>query len=289
METDRKTESFSTPNTDTFFQSRGCAMLAKKFILGSGTAVLTVLFLGIFLSASFAQTNSSMELSHTMRNHIQASGFVTAKPMPFWGTLSGTKEQVVNLSQGEICFVQMVPGKEVKPGDRLAIGRIGNKVIHPVTKTTLGWHVMFPGELVILEIKGSMATAKIEKSFQSIMLGDMVFPPQQTIPVSLSIRSSKKIEGFVVLGAEKEENITSNQVIFIDRGTQDGVIVGDRFSIYRIGYFPKEILEREKESLPLFKVGEAVAITVQEEVTTALVTSSSSFINVGFKAISGRE
>jgi hypothetical protein len=264
-------------------------MLAKKIILSSGRAILAVIFLGSLLSASFAQTNPVLDLSYITRSHIQASGFVTSKPMPFWGTITGTKEMVVNLSQGEICFIQMMPGKEVKPGDRLAIGRFGDLVIHPVTKTTLGSHVMFPGELLVLETKGSMATAKIEKSFRSINVGDMVLPPQQTIPVSLTIRSSKKIEGIVVLAAEREENITSDVVVFIDRGSQDGVIAGDRFSIYRFGYFPKEVLDRQKENLPLIKVGEAVAVTVQEEATTALVTHSSSSINVGFKAISGGE
>jgi hypothetical protein len=264
-------------------------MLAKKVILSSGTAILSVLFLGSLLSYSFAQTNPALDLSYTTRSYIQASGFVTSKPMPFWGTITGTKEIVLNLSQGEICFIQMLPGKEVKPGDRLVIGRLGDPVIHPLTKATLGRHVMFPGELLVLETKGPMVTAKIEKSFQSINVGDMVLPPQQTIPASLTIRSAKKIEGIVVLATEREINITSNEVIFIDRGSQDGVIAGDRFFIYRTGYFPKEILESQKENLPLFKVGEAVAITVQEEATTALVTHSSASINVGFKAISGGE
>jgi hypothetical protein len=262
-------------------------MLAKKVILSSGTAILAVLFLGSLLTASFAQTNPVLGLSYTTRSHIQASGFVTSKPMPFWGTITGTKEIVVNLSQGEICFIQMMPGKEVKPGDRLVIGRLGDPVIHPLTKATLGRHVMFPGELLVLETKGPMVTAKIEKSFRSIYVGDMVIPPQQAIPSSLTIRTEKKIEGFVVLAAEREVNITSNEIIFIDRGNQDGVIAGDRFSIYRVGYFPKEVLERQGQDLPLIKVGEAVAITVQEEVTTALVTQSSASINVGFKAISG--
>jgi hypothetical protein len=156
-----------------------------------------------------------------------------------------------------------------------------------MTKTNLGRHVMFPGELLVLETKGLMVTAKIEKSFRSIYVGDMVIPPQQAIPASLTLRSEKKIEGWVVLSAEREVNVTSNEIIFIDRGSQDGVIAGDRFSICRVGYFPKEVLERQGQDLPLIKVGEAVAITVQEEVTTALVTHSSASINVGFKAISG--
>jgi hypothetical protein len=260
-------------------------MLAKKLFLSSGFVILTVLFLGGLLSVSFAQTNAALDLPSVVRNKVQASGFITSKPMPFWGTITGTKEILRDLSQGEICFIQMVPGKEVKAGDRLAIGRFGDLVTHPVDKKAIGHHVMFPGELVILETKGAMATAKIEKSFQSIYVGDMVLPSRQAIPASIALRSPKKIEGWVVFAAEREWDITSNQVIFIDRGSQDGVIPGDRFSIYRVGYFSKEFLESQKEELPLIKVAETVAITVQDETTTALVTQSSAPFNVGFMAV----
>jgi len=261
-------------------------MLAKKFFLVFGFAIASVLLLGGALSLSFAQTNSALDMASAVRNKIQASGFITPKPMPFWGTIMGTKEIVWNLSQGEVCFIQMIPGAEVKIGDRLAIGRFGSLVTHPFDKRVIGRHVTFSGELVILETKGTTATAKIEKSFQSVYVGDMVLPLQQTIPVSIPLRSSGKVEGWVVFAAERDVNITANEVIFIDRGTQDGVIPGDRFNIYRTGYFSKEVLAAQKEEPPLVKVGEAVAVTVQDENTTALVTKSSASINIGFKAVS---
>ncbi len=264
-------------------------MVGKKNILGSGLGILLVLCIGGFLSVAFAQTNAPLELSYIVRSQIQANGFVTSRPMPFWGTIAGTKELAVDLTQGEICFLQMMPGKEIKPGDRWAVSRLGNSVIHPVTHKVLGRHIIFPGELIVLETKGSMATAKVEKSFRTINVGDMVLPPQQTIPSSVTTRSPKDIEGIVLLSAEREVDITSNVVIFIDKGSQDGVIAGDRFSIYRSGYFPKEFLDRQQGNLPLIKVGEAVAITVQEEATTALVTKSSSSINIGFRVVSGGE
>jgi hypothetical protein len=79
----------------------------------------------------------------------------------------------------------------------------------------------------------------------------------------------------VISSQEGIENITSNEFVFIDRGSQDGVVVGAPFKIYQMGHYPEEILKDAKTRLPLNKVGEAVVVSAQEETSTALITFSS--------------
>jgi hypothetical protein len=227
-----------------------------------------------------------------IRDRIQASGYITSKPVSSWGTIIGSKEGAVNLTEGEVVFIQLKLGKEVQAGDRFSIVRLGKQVTHPVTKQNLGTLVLMPGELVILERKDEVAVAKIHKSFAPIYRGDMILPAQPNLPEAMPIRSQKKMEAVVVFSPENTVAISEKEFVFIDRGSQDGVMVGDLFSIYQHpaplrGHYgePKE----EMKEMPLARVGEVVVVSVRQETSTALVTHSFQPIYIGDLAVSGME
>jgi len=223
------------------------------------------------------------------RDRIQSSGFITSRPLQSWGSIVGTKDPVVILSEGEVVYLEIESGKEVKPGDRFFVARMSKVVSHPVTKKKIGQLVLIPGELTILAGKDNLVTAKVHKSYQPIHQGDQIILSPPVLPDVMPIRTHKKIEGMVILSPEDAENITQNEVVFIDRGSLDGVITGNLFSIYQQGFFNKEILKEEKGEIPLAKVGQAVVVSVQEETSTAIIILSTQAIYVGDKAISGVE
>ena len=102
----------------------------QKFFWSVGLAVIFVA--GILLSYSAAQNVQVLDLSsQNLRDRLYASGFITAQPVPSWGKIVGTKNQVFNLSAGEIVFIKIDPGKTVKPGDRFAIGHVAEGSIFP--------------------------------------------------------------------------------------------------------------------------------------------------------------
>jgi hypothetical protein len=264
----------------------------KKMTFSAGLGILWGILICGGVPESNAQTDQVLDLSKSgLRDLIKASGFITAKPIPSWGSIIGSKDSAVNLTEGEVVYVRLESGKEVQPGDRFSIVRQGEDVAHPVTKKNLGKLVLVPGELTILGGKGQVVTAKINKSFRSVQEGDMIIPPQPAPPQIVPIRDQKKIKGIVLLSPEGEENITEKEVIFLDRGNRDGVIVGDLFSIYQEGSASvyEDFQKGEKPKLPLIKVGKAVVVSVQEETSTALVTHSSQAIYVGDQAVSGKE
>lgn len=258
--------------------------------LSVGLGILLSIFICGESPESHAQLSEALDLGKPeLRDLIKASGFITVKPIPSWGSIIGSKDAADNLTEGEVVYLRLERGKEVKPGDRFSIVRQGEVVTHPVTKKKLGHIVLVPGELTILEGKDRVVTAKINKSFHSILEGDMIIPPQPVLPQIVPIRNQKEIKGIVLLSAEGSENITEKEFIFIDRGNYDGVIVGDHFSIYQKGASIEEIEKSEKAKLPMVKVGKAVVVSVQEETSTALVTHSSQAIYAGDKVVFGEE
>jgi len=265
----------------------------KKITLSAALAILSILFIMGGLSESNAQPNQSVDLSQTrIRERIQASGYITSKPIPSWGIIIRSKEGAANLTEGEVVYIQLEPGKEVQAGDRFSVVRLGSPVTHPVTGQKLGLLVLAPGELTILERKNEVAIAKINKSYAPIFTGDMILPAKPALPETVPIRTQKKIEGVVVFSPESTVSISEKEIVFIDRGSGDGVMVGDLFSIYQRparlrGVYgePKE----EMKEIPLARVGEVVVVSVQPETSTALVTRSFQPIYLGDLAVSGTE
>lgn len=245
---------------------------------------------GIRIPFGAAQTVASLEPRDAkLRDTVQYTSFITAKPIPSWGSILGTKDASVHLSEGEIVYIEVESTRDVRAGDRFTILHPAQEVIHPLTKKKMGRLVVVSGEVLILSAKEAMATGRIEKSFRSIREGDLIVPPPKTLPQSISLRSMKRMEGIVLMAMEGSENMTQKELIFIDRGSTHGVIVGDRFSVYQKAHFPAEIIKKKKGQLPMIKVGEVVVVSVQEESATALIVQSSQAIYAGDKVVSGGE
>ncbi len=259
----------------------------------------------IFGGPTESRAESGHALDSTPKKYnsaIQAAGYIVSKPIPLWGInvgskdtvakwgiIVGTKDHVVNLSKGEIVYIQLQPGKEVKPGDRFTIMQPGKTVTHPITKEEIGLLMTIPGGLVILEGKNQIATAKIHESVRPIFRGDLIVVPAPGHGEAGPISSSKKIEGTIIFSQEGVENISSNEIVFIDRGSQDGVVTGDLFRIYQLSSDIEESLKDSPSPLPWNKVGKAIVVSVQEKTSAALITFSSQAIHVGDLATSGPE
>ena len=87
-------------------------------------------------------------------------------------------------------------------------------------------------------------------------------------------------------------SISEKEIVFIDRGSGDGVMVGDLFSIYqrpasRRGPYGEPL--DEMKGIPLARVGEVVVVSVQPETSTAVVTRSLQPIYLGDVVVSGKE
>lgn len=235
-----------------------------------------------------AQTGQTLALSGKMvEDRVRACGFVTSQPVPYIGTIIGSQDASGHLSEGDYIYVRLEPGERVKTGDRLAIARFSKEIKHPVTKEKRGHSIYFPGRVVILDGEGPVVPAIIEKSFATVIHGDWIMVPPPSMSSAVSIRMRDGLRGVILAAAEEEENISEGEVVYIDRGIADGVIVGDLFSIYSLPYYTKEASDK-KNDLPLWKSGEGVVIYVTPEASTLLVTHSNQGIYAGDIVVSGK-
>ena len=251
-----------------------------------------ILLLGVWIwggaSIGNAQSSPAVDLSNpTLRDQVRSSGFIASGPIPSLGSIEGSRDESGYLSEGDLVYIKLKPGQAVKSGDRYYMARWGDPVNHPVTREKAGNIVRISGRVAVLDGKGPVVPAKIERSFFQVRYGDLIVAPGPDLPPSVSLRFPPNIEGIVLASSEWEENITQQVAVYIDRGSQAGVITGDVFSIYKLPYYTKEAKENNP-NLPLLKVGEGVAILVSPETSTLMITQSYEAIHVGNLVVSGR-
>jgi hypothetical protein len=257
----------------------------------SGLAIFFIIFLGLaFMLEGFAFAEATLDLTkEKTRSRILAGGFITTKPIFPLGLILATRDPVLYVTEGDTIFIKLEPREEAKIGDRFSVVHLGRMIDHPITKARVGQLVRIAGEVVITGRENDQLTAQVMKSFISINPGDIVIPPFQLLPKILSVRLTGKTEGSLIATADEGDNLTSGETIFIDRGRKHGVIVGDLFSIYQAAYKYKESGSLERSKWVESKVGEAIAVVVTEETSSAVITKSWQAIHVGDKIVSGRE
>lgn len=263
-------------------------MKREKKTFNAGLVILLGLWIFTGFSEAFAQSDKTLDLSNrALQDFIQSSGFIAPGPIPTFGSIVGSGSAQANLSQGDLIYIKLEAGKQVKPGDRFYMARWGREIIHPVSKQKLGHLVRISGLVVILDGTGEIVSARIAESFFQGRYGDLIISPIPSPPVALPIRIAEKIKGTLVASPEEEENITERLAVYIDRGSQDGVIPGDLFTIYQMPYYTEEVREINGR-LPLLKVGEGVVVLVNDRTSTMLVTKSYQAIYIGDTIVSGR-
>ena len=257
----------------------------------SGLAIFFIILLGLaVMLEGFAFAESTLDLTtEKTRTRIFAGGFITTNPIFPLGSIMATRDPVLYVTEGDTIFIRLEPREEAKTGDRFSIARLDRMIDHPITKARVGQLVRIAGEVVITGRKQDQLTAQVTKSFIAVKPGDVVVPPFQVLPKNLPVRLTGKTKGFLIATADEAENLTSGEMIFIDRGSKHGVIVGDLFSIYQTAYKYKETGDLERSKWAQTKVGEAIAVIVTEETSSAVISKSFQAIHVGDRIVSGRE
>jgi hypothetical protein len=257
----------------------------------SGLTIFFIIFLGLAVigeGSAFSEATLDLTKQKT-RARIFAGGFITTKPIFPLGLIVATQDPVLYVTEGDSIFIRLEPREEAKTGDRFSIARLDKMIDHPITKARVGQLVRIVGEVVVTGRKNDQLSAQVTKSFIAVKPGDIVIPPFEILPKNLPVRLTGKAQGALIATADEAENLTTGEVIFIDRGSKDGVIVGDLFSIYQTAYDYMKTETQERSPNVQSKVGEAIAVVTMEETTSAVISKSLQAIHVGDKVVSGRQ
>ncbi|HEX6531369.1 MAG TPA: OmpA family protein [Nitrospira sp.] len=179
----------------------------------------------------------------------------------------------MRLGMNDVFYLKMKNSTEVAVGDLFTVYKRTRKVFHPATGKYLGYLVIRLAVVQVVQVDGELTTARALRAFGSAAPGDPVarfVPPSP--PEAAVEPASSDINGMVIeLQADIEMTLVAQRnIVYLDRGWEDGLRVGDRLELTRYG-----------GGLPPRQVGEVRVLSTEARSATALVTKSVSRILKG--------
>ncbi len=174
-------------------------------------------------------------------------------------------------------YLRMNVDHDVTLGTLYTVYRRAHKVYHPVTGRYLGELIHQLGVVRVTEMEGRVATAKLVASFNPIGPGDHVMrftPPADEETVQPVSQRSSDTQGMVVDFIANRTLTGARNIVYLDRGRNDGYRIGDVLQLFRTG-----------GGLPRRVLGEVKVVAVEDGTSTAFVTKAIAPVLIGDRVV----
>ena len=157
---------------------------------------------------------------------------------------------------------------KAREGDLFAVIAMGDRVKHPETGVDYGFVVRIKGVLKIISTGDRQSRCTVLDNFDPLEVGDLVMPYKLASGPLFNawVRPDTVIRGVILAVNDPMLSIHINDILYIDKGANDGVRPGDIFEIYQ-----------RKSNLSdtghVQSLGELDAVSVMPRETAVIVTS----------------
>jgi hypothetical protein len=210
----------------------------------------------------------------TQRKHIVeknlfiASGWIS-DTFPSIGEITSSPTNQEMFSKNDIVYIKLY-GDSMTEKRFFAIRDI--KIVkHPVSGERIGHQIRIAGILEVTGMDGNMTKAKITDSFEDIHTGDGLLPYQELEPPLIpDTARTPDIQGYIIESHTNSYLISEGDIIFLDKGENDGIKVGDVFTVLQ---------EQPVES----SIGKIQIVSLQPATSGAVLLQSAQEVKIGTK------
>ena len=164
------------------------------------------------------------------------------------------------------------------PGTRYNVVHVGDPLTDPDDNRLIGYQGLLVGE-GRLSRGGDPATVALTDTARETLKGDRLIPDTVDIPLNFFPRSpSGQVEGRIISVVGGVTQIGQYQVVAINRGTNNGLSVGDVLSVFQTGEVVKDRIKGGTGKLPdekaatdmIFKTFDRISYGLVMEATQSL-------------------
>jgi hypothetical protein len=180
---------------------------------------------------------------------LRQQAYIDDPKRDVWGELVGAREDQLLLSDGNHVYLQMRPGVDLKLGQQLTIFRPLRKPAKVAgARTPPGQIIAIKGTVRIdqWDAKHRIARGEIVESVDVIERGALIGPVGRRFDVVAPKPAKATLWARVLTGIYPHVYLAQNQIVFIDRGTDDGLSAGNRLFVVRRGDTWRRTLETAK-------------------------------------------
>lgn len=222
------------------------------------------------------------------KSQLEGAGYILSAELPPSKRIFAAEKDVEALAEGDVVYINTGKAEGVLPGATFLVYRPGKLVVHPFTQEPLGYLVTVLGTLEVIECQEKISTAIIAESYNNtIFKGDWITSfeePEVPQVEAYKVPEAKDIRGVIVALKEDKKFVAQNDIVYLDRGSKDGIASGDIFTVYRPGKAIEE-LAQEQRQLPQIELGELVVISTRERTATGIINYSISEMQVGDRVV----
>jgi hypothetical protein len=169
---------------------------------------------------------------------LRDQGFLGDPKRDVWGELVGAVEDQMLLSDGNHVYVMVRPGVTLKPGQTVTLFTPVRKPDDvPGARKPPGEIVSVKGTIKIDQFnpKTRVARGEVVESLDVIERGFKVGPVGRQFDVVPPKKATKTVQTRVLTSVYPHELLGQHQLVFIDRGSEDGLEAGTRLFVLRQG------------------------------------------------------
>jgi nucleoid-associated protein YgaU len=212
---------------------------------------------------------------------VESAGYLTPAPT-FLATIFHSLEDRQHVAAADRVVIDAGEDKQLSPGMQLTIIRPATTVTQPVTNQLLGTTVVTMGTAVVERVQPTTAIIRILYAFDAIQPGDFVKPFVAPQPiVANTTYQTRSIQGTIVATKDDKVAVGLGDIVYIDQGKQQGVMLGDRFNILSVGQAVAHPVWQRTVGLPPQVLGTLDILEVRDRTATALITASQREFAVG--------
>ena len=208
-------------------------------------------------------------------------GFISEEEMKKVGTLKYSTEVRRFLSEGNPVYLSFEHLDEVRVGQQYSVYKVLNDVVHPQTDEVVGQKINVLGIVEIDSVEENVARGHITSSYAEIERGMKLTP---LLPQRQSVSPKQNLldlTGVIVDSFREVRELGQFHLAYVDKGSKDGVQIGNRLFVLRRGDGKLELDDDVVEKLPWEQVGELLVVETRDHNSTVLITRAARELKVG--------
>jgi hypothetical protein len=231
-------------------------------------------------SITEAPTKESLYYFYSPINRV---GFIRKHAITPYGTIFKVTDDKDLISVGDTVYIRPDANHSLVPGTRYTVYRALPPIVDQKTKALIGTQHYLTGIVEIEKKEPRFVVARVVHAYRSIAVNDHLMPYKKRSPKIALVQSKTGITGEIIGGEEREESMGDHTVAFIDKGDQDGIKIGQSYSIYyqdkaKLGGSSNEIV-----ALTPVVYGSLIVLHTEKSTSTVLITQAQQSVHPGTK------
>lgn len=201
-------------------------------------------------------------------------GFITDEELRESGAIIAPAEEKMLIGEEDRVFLSFRDRRGVQTGDRFTVFKVKERVDHPVSKKKLGHLIDILGSVTITDT-GRVIEGEVDNAFKEIEKGAKLRSYTEPITEVVITEPASSVEGYIVASLEGEYEIASGEVVYIDKGSRDGLESGNLMRVFRHNRIESDPMRPWKKiELPFIDLGTLIVIETKEDTSACMVIES---------------